>query len=263
MKPAPVFKQRFFDNNGDPLVDGKVYTYVANTSTPLGTYSTQDGAANQNPVQLDGNGEADIWFDPALSYKVTLTDSDDVPIYTVDEVSLLVDSDQLADDSVTEDKIEDGAVTLDKLGEDVVLGTGEPVVSSSSSTYSFTGDGTSNWHQPTNLSISITTTGRPVMLMLIPASGSLGQLSTSASSGQTYGAILFCKFTRDGSDIAKFVLGGHAAALASGSLVAYMTPPYTVDVDASVGMHTYTFQLTASTGQTISALEWTLVAYEL
>lgn len=87
-KLLPVLKQRFFDSNGDPLVGGKLYSYVAGTSTPAATYTDEAGATpNTNPVVLDANGEADVWLG-AGSYKFILTDSDDVVQFTVDDVSV-------------------------------------------------------------------------------------------------------------------------------------------------------------------------------
>ena len=58
----PNGKQHFDDNNGRPLVGGRVYFYVPNTSTPKNTW--QDRALtilNTNPVVLDARGEATIW----------------------------------------------------------------------------------------------------------------------------------------------------------------------------------------------------------
>lgn len=85
LTPSP--KTRFFTEAGAPLVGGKVYTYAAGTSTPLATYTSQAGTTpNTNPVILDANGEADIWLTGASSYKFTLTDSDDVVQWTVDNI---------------------------------------------------------------------------------------------------------------------------------------------------------------------------------
>lgn len=81
-------KSRFFtDANGNALAGGKVYTYEAGTTTPKQTFTDQTGATpNTNPIILDSNGEADIWLDSG-SYKIRVDDSDDVTIYTVDQVS--------------------------------------------------------------------------------------------------------------------------------------------------------------------------------
>ena len=54
---------QFFDDNGNPLAGGKVYTYEANTSTPKATYTTSEGTTeNSNPVVLDVRGESSIFL---------------------------------------------------------------------------------------------------------------------------------------------------------------------------------------------------------
>jgi len=84
--PAP--KAQFFTAEGQPLVGGKVYTYAAGTTTPLATYTSSSGvSANPNPIILDGRGECSIWFDPSSSYKIKLTDSNNVEIYVVDNIT--------------------------------------------------------------------------------------------------------------------------------------------------------------------------------
>jgi len=81
----PEGKQSFTSNAGLPLVGGKVFTYAAGTSSFKTTWSdAAQTAANTNPVILDGRGEATIFWDGA--YKVALTDSADVTIWTVDAV---------------------------------------------------------------------------------------------------------------------------------------------------------------------------------
>lgn len=83
---TPTPKQQFLDANGNPLVGGKVYTYVAGTTTPLVTYTDEGGTTpNTNPVILDSRGEAAIWLGVA-SYKLKLTTSTDVEIWTVDNI---------------------------------------------------------------------------------------------------------------------------------------------------------------------------------
>jgi hypothetical protein len=83
---APVLRQRFLDANGNPLSGGKVFSYLAGTSTPTVTFTDQSGATpNANPVILDANGEANIWIG-AGSYKFILTNSNDVQQWVVDSV---------------------------------------------------------------------------------------------------------------------------------------------------------------------------------
>lgn len=84
LSPSP--KLQFFDANGNPLAGGKLYTYAAGTTTPLATYTDSSASVpNTNPVILDSRGEAEIWLG-AAAYKLKLTTSTDVEIWTVDDV---------------------------------------------------------------------------------------------------------------------------------------------------------------------------------
>jgi hypothetical protein len=73
------------------VASGKLYSYVAGTTTPQPTYSNVDLAdehANANPILLNAAGEAttNIYLLPT-GYKFTLTDALDVPLWTVDDVA--------------------------------------------------------------------------------------------------------------------------------------------------------------------------------
>ncbi|KKM60533.1 hypothetical protein LCGC14_1540870 [marine sediment metagenome] len=82
----PRFKG-FDPNTGALLAAGKVYSYIAGTSTPTPTYTNQAlSVANPNPTELDGSGEATIWLDPAVNYKIVLADPYDVVLFTVDGI---------------------------------------------------------------------------------------------------------------------------------------------------------------------------------
>lgn len=89
---SPVFKQKFFDNAGIPLNGGKLFSYLAGTSTKTTTYSDAGGSsANTNPVILNFRGEADVYIEPNKGYKFVLAPSTDTdppanPIWTVDNV---------------------------------------------------------------------------------------------------------------------------------------------------------------------------------
>jgi hypothetical protein len=83
---SPVPFLQFFDANGDPLSGGKLYTYVAGTTTPLATYTTYAGTvSNANPVIMDSAGRASVWLG-VDSYKFVLKDSTDVLVYTTDNI---------------------------------------------------------------------------------------------------------------------------------------------------------------------------------
>lgn len=80
---------QFFDNNGNPLAGGLIYTYAAGTTTPAATYTSSDGlTANANPIVLDSAGRtpAQIWLTAGSSYKFVLQTSLGVLIKTDDNI---------------------------------------------------------------------------------------------------------------------------------------------------------------------------------
>jgi len=98
---SSVPKLQFFDNDGNPLVGGKLYTYAAGTTTPLATYTDSTGATpNTNPIILDSRGEANVWL-AAQSYKFVLKTSTDSTIWTVDNVSNAINVSQILANSGT------------------------------------------------------------------------------------------------------------------------------------------------------------------
>lgn len=81
---------QFFDNSGNILSGGKIYTYEAGTTTPLATYTSSTGiTAHTNPIVLDAAGRVpsggEIWAALQL-YKFVLKTSADVTIATYDNV---------------------------------------------------------------------------------------------------------------------------------------------------------------------------------
>jgi hypothetical protein len=90
LSPGPKFQG--FDNNGRPLVGGKLFTYQAGTNTKLATYTDASGLSqNTNPVILDYRGEGSIWIPPNVPYKYVLAPATDTdpptnPIWSVDDV---------------------------------------------------------------------------------------------------------------------------------------------------------------------------------
>ena len=85
---------QFFDNNGDPLSGGKIYTYAAGTTTPLATYAlSSGGSANANPIVLDaagrpssGGSPIEVWLTSGTNYKLVITDSTGANVLTYDNV---------------------------------------------------------------------------------------------------------------------------------------------------------------------------------
>lgn len=87
---SPVCNDQQFDANGNPLVGGKVYTYLAGTTTPAATYTDSTGSTPQaNPIILNSLGlpASPIWLTGGVSYKLVVKTSADVTLRTVDNVS--------------------------------------------------------------------------------------------------------------------------------------------------------------------------------
>ena len=85
---TPPPKMQFFDQNGNPLVGGRVYTYLTGTLTPTFTKTTSVGDVNNtNPVILDARGEASIWLEETVVYRFILKTATDVTIWTGDGIS--------------------------------------------------------------------------------------------------------------------------------------------------------------------------------
>ena len=81
---------QFFDDNGDPLTGGLLYTYAAGTTTPLTSYTDSTGAtANANPIVLDSAGRVsgEVWLTTGSSYKLVLKTSAGVTIWTNDNIA--------------------------------------------------------------------------------------------------------------------------------------------------------------------------------
>jgi hypothetical protein len=70
---------QLFDNNGNPLAGGKIFTYLAGSTTPQATYTTSAGnIAHSNPIVLNGAGRVsggEIWLSEGISYKFIVEDS--------------------------------------------------------------------------------------------------------------------------------------------------------------------------------------------
>lgn len=91
LSPLPI--QKFFDNNGRPLVSGLLFTYEAGTSIKVATYvDSSGGTPNTNPIVLDFRGECRLWIDPQQAYKFVLAPRNDTdppthPIWSVDDIT--------------------------------------------------------------------------------------------------------------------------------------------------------------------------------
>jgi hypothetical protein len=77
---------QFFDDNGNPLSGGRLYTYDAGGTTPKATYTDAAGlTANANPVVLDAAGRATVFLD-GTTYRFDLKTSGDVLVRSTDNI---------------------------------------------------------------------------------------------------------------------------------------------------------------------------------
>ena len=80
---------QLLDNSGNVLTGGKIYTYLAGTTTPATTYTSSNGnTANSNPIILNSAGRVpyEIWLTDSIEYKFVLKDSNDTLIGTWDNL---------------------------------------------------------------------------------------------------------------------------------------------------------------------------------
>jgi hypothetical protein len=91
LSPVGGVAAQFFDNNGNPLSGGKLFSYVAGTTTPAVTYTSSLGTtAHTNPIVLDSGGRVpsgEIWLTDGAIYKFVLQTSTNVLIATYDNIS--------------------------------------------------------------------------------------------------------------------------------------------------------------------------------
>lgn len=97
---APQARLQFTDANGLPIVGGKLFTYLAGSSTKQSTFTTSTGASsNTNPIILDSAGRtpSGVWLTSGISYKFILapatdTDPPTSPIFTEDNITGINDA---------------------------------------------------------------------------------------------------------------------------------------------------------------------------
>ena len=90
VKLSPLFNDEQLDNNGLPLSGGKLYWYIAGTTTPISVYQESSGTTpHTQPIVLNTRGEvpAPIWMATGGTYKAVLQDSLGNAIRTIDNIS--------------------------------------------------------------------------------------------------------------------------------------------------------------------------------
>jgi hypothetical protein len=91
LSPVGGVAAQFFDNSGNVLTGGKIYTYTAGTTTNQATYTSATGVtAHSNPIILDASGRVpsgEIWLTDGLSYKFLIKTSTEVLIGSYDNIA--------------------------------------------------------------------------------------------------------------------------------------------------------------------------------
>jgi len=107
LSPVGGAAAQFFDNNGQVLTGGKLYTYAAGTSTPAATYTTNAGnIAHTNPIILNSAGRVptsgEIWLTSGINFKFILQDQNGNQILSVDNLTGLATSGQAGNVTATQ-----------------------------------------------------------------------------------------------------------------------------------------------------------------
>jgi hypothetical protein len=90
LSPIGGVAAQFFDNSGNVLSGGKIFTYAAGTTTPQSTYTSAAGTTpHANPIILDAAGRVptgEIWLTDGAQYKFIIKTSTDVQIGSYDNI---------------------------------------------------------------------------------------------------------------------------------------------------------------------------------
>lgn len=121
---------QWFDDNGNVLSGGKIYTYQAGTTTLAATYANSLGsAANTNPIVLDAAGRVpqEIWFPVGSKFKFVVKTSTDTLIGTYDNIPSI------------NDPYSEGNLLSNVTGTNTIAATASPTITSYSTgaAYSF------------------------------------------------------------------------------------------------------------------------------
>jgi len=235
--------------------------------------------AQSNIIAINPPNSGDVDYVNKIKNSFTAVDNHDhsnglgLPVSRVG--ALVVGTSELATGGVTNAKLGAGAVTTAKIADGAVttatiadgavtqgkLGTANYQISSSSGTFS-TASGTNV--DVTNLTVTITTTGRPVRLMLV-ADGAVSSsfLAIKATNGNVSAQIIFL---RDASAISQTTYSSDELSLTldpdksiPGSAFGHFDP-------VAAGTYTYKVQTNVGTFGTSPTVRFTrlkLVAYEL
>ncbi len=168
----------------------------------------------------------------------------------------------LKDSVVTTPKIQDSAVTTAKINNNAITQAKRAALGQQLSSESIFSTTSTSFVDVTGLSITITTTGRPVFVGIInSATGTPATLLTRRSSGAEASSQF--QILRDSTVVAQYIMslvvGGHASLL---DLNTPASSVWTIDVPAA-GTYTYKVQSRVVAATSVATSYTKLIAYEL
>lgn len=226
---------------------------------------SSNGITLSAPAALGSNYTITLPALPASQKIMTLDSSGNLSApYTVDNSTIEIAANviKVKDSGIVTAKIADASVTIAKLAAmttGTTVAAGGVAISTSSSTFSTT---SATFVDVTNLSVTITTTGRPVMVMLLQDGGSSqAALTMARASGNT--AVCEIKLFRDSTRI-YFTNIELTTALATNATFTYpISTIQQLDVVAA-GTYTYKMQVQVDTASTTLTVQYAkLYAYEI
>lgn len=231
--------------------------------------ASSNGITISPPVSLASDYTITLPALPASQKFMTLDASGNISApWSVDGTTLEISSNviQIKDLGVTTAKINDAAVTTAKIADGAVTPAKRSALGQqiSSSCANFSSANTSQT-DVTNLSVTITTTGRPVFIGLI-SDGSVNnsQIGTVRSDGgQNISSNFF--IVRGGSNIAFYNISQELSATLSNVHSAYVPASAISTIDpVAAGTYTYKIQVTSLNTSVSTNVNYSkLIAYEL
>jgi hypothetical protein len=252
---------------------GGTYSFLDTLGNPAGLNGSQlELQQNGNTLTLipsatlSTNYSVTLPSAPPVSTKIVSMDSAGTvsAVYDVDNSTIEISSNnlQVKDLGITTAKLDNLSVTNAKIADATIEKTklaplGQAVSASSGA---FT-TSSSSYVVVTNLSFSFTTTGRPVMVLLInDGSGNDSEFDILRSGSDI--AIGAVRFMRNSVAQASYRVR-NAATGVSGIGIGCATPPYFFDESPPAGSNSYEVQVKMVTAGTFAVAYFKLVAYEL
>lgn len=121
--PCPPARLYFHDGNGHPLVGGTLSTYINNSTTPIQTYRDGLGMVkNPATITLDDRGEARVFLDPRIAYRLVVRDAFGAVVLEQDGIRIPDGSGGGGGTVAVNVKSDDGSVTVkSSLDGDVMI----------------------------------------------------------------------------------------------------------------------------------------------